>query len=47
MSKSSKMPKALRAARLLIAAGDPTNRAQRRKRDQRIRRIKVALKKEP
>lgn len=42
---SNKMPKALRAAKLLIAAGDPTNRAQRRKRDQRIRLIETAIKK--
>lgn len=37
--------KALRSAKLLITAGAPSNRAERRKREKRVRAIKSELKK--
>ena len=37
--------KALRNAKLMISAGEPSNRAERRKREKRQRAVKAALKK--
>lgn len=38
--------KALRNAKLLIAAGEPTNRAERRKREQRKRAVQAGIRKQ-